>query len=345
MKLYDTGKLKLDAKLSTYLPQLNSTNKRNLTVRQLLYHESGMAAYDRFYLDAIDPNSVHGPYMQSWVDQWHHTQVSEHSYWCSDFRFKKGISSYTPSSTHILQVADSLWFNKSFGQQMVQKVIHSDLGIARYVDSDLGFILLQQVVEKLAGMPLDAYVEREFYQPMGLQRTLFLPLKKYAKSEIMPTAFSDFLRRRDLCGFVHDEAAACMGGVAGHAGLFTTAEELGSIYQMLIDGGTFEGKRLLSEETCRLFITTQSANSRRGLGFDRPDPKHPKQSICLPTAPASTFGHNGFTGTAVWADPQSRTVFVFMSNRICPNVWNTKLGDIYLMHSMQRALYNSLIEP
>lgn len=345
MKLYDTGKLKLDVKLSTYLPQLNSTNKRNLTVRQLLYHESGMGAYERYYLEAIDPNSVHGPYMQSWVDQWHHTQVSEHSYWCSDFRFKKGLSSYTPSATHTLQVADSLWFNKSFGQQIVQKVIHGDLGIARYVDSDLGFILLQQVVEKLAGMPLDAYVEREFYQPMGLQRTLFLPLKRYAKSEIIPTAFRDFLRRRDLCGFVHDEAAACMGGVAGHAGLFTTAEELGSIYQMLIDGGSFKGKRLLSEETCRLFTTTQSANSRRGLGFDRPDSKHPKQSICLPTAPASTFGHSGFTGTAVWADPQSRTVFVFMSNRICPDVWNTKLGDIYLMHSMQKALYSSLIEP
>lgn len=345
MKLYDTGKLKLDVKLSTYLPQLNSTNKRNLTVRQLLFHESGMGSYERYYLDAIDPASVHGPYMQSWVDQWHHTQVSEHSYWCSDFRFKKGLSSYIPSATHTLQVADSLWFNKSFGQQIVQKVLKSDLGMIRYVDSDLGFILLQQVVEKLAGMPLDAYVEREFYRPMGLQRTLFLPLKKYTKSEIMPTAFRDFLRRRDLCGFVHDEAAACMGGVAGHAGLFTTAEELGRIYQMLIDGGTFQGKRLLSEESCRIFTTTQSANSRRGLGFDRPDPKHPKQSICLPTAPASTFGHNGFTGTAVWADPQSRTVFVFMSNRLCPDVWNTKLGDIYLTRSMQQVLFDSLCEP
>lgn len=345
MKLYDTGKLKLDVKLSTYLPQLNSTNKRNLTVRQLLFHESGMGSYERYYLDAIDPASVHGPYMQSWVDQWHHTQVSEHSYWCSDFRFKKGLSSYTPSATHTLQVADSLWFNKSFKEQIVQKVLKGDLGMSRYVDSDLGFILLQQVVEKLAGMPLDAYVEREFYSPMGLQRTLFLPLKKYTKAEIMPTAFRDFLRRRDLCGFVHDEAAACMGGVAGHAGLFTTAEELGRIYQMLIDGGTYQGKRLLSEETCRLFTTTQSANSRRGLGFDRPDPKHPKQSICLPTAPASTFGHNGFTGTAVWADPQSRTVFVFMSNRLCPDVWNTKLGDIYLTRSMQQVLFDSLSDP
>ena len=344
MKLYDTGKLKLDVKISTYLPKLAASTKRNLTVRQLLFHESGLPAYERYYLEAIDPNSVHGPYMQSWVDQWHHTQVSEHSYWCSDFRFKKGLSSVTPTANHTLQVADSLWFNKSFGQQIIQKVINAPLNGVRYVDSDMGFILLQQVVEKLAGMPLNAYVEREFYRPMELERTLFLPLSRYAKSEIMPSTFNDFLRRRDLCGFVHDEAAACMGGVAGHAGLFTTAEELGRIYQMLLDGGVYKGKRLLSEATCQLFIQTKSDISRRGLGFDHPDPKNPKQSACLSTAPQSTFGHAGFTGTAVWADPQNKLIFIFLSNRLCPNVWSTKLGDLHLIQKMQQTIYDSLYE-
>lgn len=342
MKLYDTGKLQLDAKLSTYLPSLRSTNKANLTVRQLLMHEGGLPAYDRFYLDAIDPNSVHGPYMQSWVDTWHHTRVSEHSYWCSDFRFKKGIASLMPTAQHTLQVSDSLWLNRSFHQQVMQKVNNCAVSGRIYVDSDLGFLLLQQVVEKLAGMPLDAYVEREFYTPMGLERTLFLPLRKYPKGEVMPTVFNDFLRRTHLCGFVHDEAAACLGGVAGHAGLFTTASELGRIYQMLIDGGVYQGKRLLGEATCRLFLSEKSAISRRGLGFDRPDPEHPKQSICLAEAPLTTFGHSGFTGTAVWADPQSRWIFVFLSNRLCPEVWNSRLGDMYLIKQMQQALLDSM---
>lgn len=342
MKLYDEGKLKLEDKVSKYLSFLRGTNKRNITIRELLLHESGLPPYIRFYMDAIDANSVHGPFAQGWKDEWHQTQVSEHSYYCSDFRFKKGMLSDKPSDVYTLHVADGMWLNKNFKDRILRSIATCQLGDKRYVYSDLGFILLQQVVEQITQLPMDLYLDKEFYAPMGLLRTMFLPLRKFSREEIMPTAFNDFLRRQDLCGYVHDEAAACLGGVAGHAGLFSTAAEVARIYQMLLNGGELDGKRYLSEETCRLFTTAKSLISRRGLGFDRPDVSIVKRSPCAPSAPEAVYGHTGFTGTCVWVDPESRTVYVFLSNRLCPNVWNTKLVDMDIRTDIQELIFESL---
>lgn len=342
MKLCDEGKVQLDAKVSTYLPALRSTDKRNITVRQLLLHEAGLPAYFRIYLDLIDPNSVHGPYSQSWEDQWHKTRISEHGYFCSDYRFKKGLLNTASNATYTLHMADGMWLNKSLKTTLWQKVVKSELGMNRYVYSDLGLMMLQQVVETVSKTTLDQYVKKEFYDPMLLKRTLFCPLDKYGKEEIMPTAFNDYLRRQDLCGYVQDETAACLGGVAGHAGLFSTAEELGKIYQMLLNGGELNGKRYLKEETCRLFLEGKSATGYRVLGFDRPDPAHPKSNPCSESTPVSVFGHTGFTGTSVWADPDNQLIIVFLTNRLCPDVWSTKLGDLRIGKDIQEAIYRSL---
>lgn len=343
MKLYDESKIKLDDKVSAYLPFLRNGNKRNITIRELLFHESGLPPYIRFYLDIIDPNSVHGPYSQSWVDEWHRTQVSEHSYYCSDFKFRKGMVSDKNTPAYTLHMADGMWLNKSFKNSILQRIAKCELDGKRYVYSDLGFVLLQQVVEKVTELPMDLYLAREFYAPMGLQRTMFLPLTKFTKAEIMPTASNDFLRRQDICGYVHDETAACMGGVSGNAGLFSTAEEVAKVYQMLLNGGEFNGKRFLSEATCRLFTTEKSAISRRGLGFDKPDVSIVKRSPCAPSAPEAVYGHTGFTGTCAWVDPENKTVYVFLSNRLCPNVWNTKLGDMNIRRDIQELIYKSII--
>lgn len=342
MKLYDTGKLKLTDKASQYLPILRNTDKKNITIKDLLLHESGLPPYIRFYLEAIDPNSVHGPYAQSWVDEWHRTQVSEHSYYCSNFKFKKGLVAEKESSTYNLHVADKMWLNKNFKNTILQKIARCDMDSKRYVYSDLGFILLQQVVEAIVKLPMDLYLAKEFYAPMGLQRTMYLPLLRYSKQEIMPTAANDFLRRQDLCGYVHDETAACMGGISGNAGLFSTATEVAKIYQMMLNGGEWNGKRYLSEATCRLFTTEASAISRRGLGFDKPNLKDLKDSPCAPSATNTVYGHTGFTGTCAWVDPEHGTVYVFLSNRLCPNVWNTKLTEMNIRTNIQEAIYKSL---
>ncbi len=259
MKLYDDGRIRLDDKVSAYLPFLNNGDKRRITIRELLFHESGLPSYIRFYQELIDPNSVHGPYMQSWADRWHRTRVSEHSYYSSDFKFKKGMVSGKQTSTHSLHMADGLWLNKSFKHAVLQQIAKCELEPNRYIYSDLGFVLLQQLVETRTGMSMDAYLEKEFYGPMGLNRTVFLPLKRFAKEEIMPTASDDFLRRQDLCGYVHDETAACLGGVSGSGGLFSTAEEVAKIYQMLLNGGEIDGRRFLGESVCHLFTKEKSA--------------------------------------------------------------------------------------
>jgi CubicO group peptidase (beta-lactamase class C family) len=155
----------------------------------------------------------------------------------------------------------------------------------------------------------------------------------------VPTTRDNFLRKTTLQGFVHDEAAAFQGGVSGNAGIFSTAEEIATIYQMLLNGGELNGKRYLSPQTCQLFTTGKSLTSRRGLGFDRPDTHAPHKSPCAQSAPPSTYGHDGFTGTCAWVDPESKLVYVFLSNRTYPNAWVNKLASLQIRERIQDTLY------
>lgn len=339
MKLYDQGRLQLDDRVSAYVPQLRGTNKSSLTIRQLLLHESGLQPHVRFYLDFIDPNSVQGPYSQSWKDANHQTRVSEHGYYCSNFKFKSNLVSPRRTATHTLQMADGIWVSHHAPANLMRSLIQSELGRTGFVRSELGFLLLQQVVENISGTRLDLYLAKEFYGPMGLKHTGFNPLQRFGRQEIMPTNANDFLRRQDLCGYVQNETAACLGGVAGHAGLFSTTHEIGALVTMLMDGGLWKGKRYLSTKTCSLFTTEQSAKSRHGLGLDRPDTRRPKFSPCAPQLSAEAFGYRGFTGTQFWADPANHLVFVFLSNRLCPNGWSTLLDDMQLCKQMQEVIW------
>lgn len=269
-------------------------------------------------MDLIDPNSVQGPYSQSWKDEHHYTRVSEHGYYCSDFRFKKGMVAKQQSNTHPLQMADGLWLQKSFRNTILQQIAKSESGRTAYVPSELGYLILQQVVEAVSGLKFDLFIAKEFYAPMGLQRTCFLPLNRFNKSEVMPTNVNDFLRKQDICGYVQNETAACMGGIAGHAGLFSTADEVAAIFQMLLDGGIYQGKRYLSTKTCSTFAAEIGQNRRNAAGFV------------------------SFTGTCVKMDEEHNTLFIFLSNRLCPEAWNTRLGDLTLCQRIQAVMTQSL---
>ena len=223
-----------------------------------------------------------------------------------------------------------------------EKIIEAPLGAKQYRYSDVGFILLRFLAEQLAGMPMDEYLAREFYEPMGLERTLYLPLQRIPKVQIVPSANDKFLRKCVLQGFVHDESAAFQGGVSGNAGLFSNAREVASIYQMLLNGGELNGRRYLSNETCQLFTTEISKISRRGLGFDKPDAKSPDKSPCSESAPASVYGHTGFTGTCAWVDPENDLVYVFLSNRTYPDATNRKLMQLDIRGQIQEAMYEAL---
>lgn len=342
MKLYDKGRISLADRVADYLPFLQDTDKKNITVRQLLLHESGLPATILFYQKAINDSSYTGPLFRGRKDAQHTARIDLHTWGNPGFRFKDGLTSPVRTDSCTWQIADRLWLNPSFKRDYLQAIADAPLLAKRYRYSCVGFILLQQLVEQLAGMPLDEFLAKEFYRPMGLTHTGYLPLRFVSRDKIIPSAVDAFIRKETLQGFVHDESAAFLGGVAGNAGLFSNAEEVAAICQMLLNGGQLDGKRYLSAETCRLFTTTVSRISRRCLGFDKPDKRNPRRSPCALSAPASVYGHTGFTGTCAWIDPDNNLVYVFLSNRTYPWPWNNKLSSLDIRTRIQEVIYESL---
>ena len=342
MKLYDQGRLNLTDRVADILPFLQDTDKKNITVRDLLFHESGLPPSILFYMEAIDKDSYTGSLFKAKPDRMHPMRQGVKTWVNPNFRFREGLMSKVRTDEHTLQVCEDLWLNESFKPEFLKQIADATLKDKRYRYSCVGFIVLQHFVEAIAGMPLDRFVEQEFYAPMGLERTGYLPLRRLPKAEVVPSSVDSFLRKSNLQGFVHDEAAAFQGGVSGNAGLFSSAEEVARVYQMLLNGGELDGKRYLGKETCRLFTTEVSKISRRGLGFDKPDATNPKYSPCAESAPASVYGHTGFTGTCAWVDPDNGLVFVFLSNRIYPEVWNTKLMRLDIRTRLQEVMYEAM---
>lgn len=342
MKLYDKGRISLTDRVADYLPFLQDTDKRNITVRQLLLHESGLPSTILFYQKAIDEESFTGPLFRGVRDARHTARIAARTWANPDFRFRKGVTSPVRTNSCTWQIADELWLNPAFKRDYLQAIAEAPLLSRRYRYSCVGFILLQQLVEQRAGMPMDEFLAREFYRPMGLTRTGYLPLRFLERDEIIPSSVDPFVRKDTLQGFVHDESAAFLGGVSGNAGLFSTAEEVARLCQMLLNGGQLDGKRYLSGETCRLFTTTVSRISRRALGFDKPDKRNPRRSPCALGTPASVYGHTGFTGTCAWIDPDNNLVYVFLSNRTYPQVWNNKLASLDIRTRIQEVIYRSL---
>lgn len=342
MKLYDRGRLSLTDRVSDYLPFLLDTDKRDITVRQLLLHESGLPSTILFYRDAIDEDSYEGALFRGTQDAGHSARIGGKTWANPDFRFREGLTSAVRTDSCTWQVADSLWLNPRFKQTCLQQIADAPLLSRRYRYSCVGFILLQQLVEARAGMPMDEFLDHEFYRPMGLTHTCYRPLERLPRRIIIPSSVDPFLRKDTLQGFVHDESAAFLGGVSGNAGLFSNAHEQALLYQMLLNGGELNGRRYLSPETCRVFTTTLSRTSRRGLGFDKPDRRNPRRSPCCEEAPASVYGHTGFTGTCAWVDPDNHLVYIFLSNRIFPEVWNNKLSRLDIRTRIQQAVYKAL---
>ncbi|KQV47436.1 hypothetical protein ASC95_24205 [Pelomonas sp. Root1217] len=188
---------------------------------------------------------------------------------------------------------------------------------AQFRYSDVNYILLGLIVERVGGMTQDRLAEQWLFRPLGMKDSGYLPLHRMGAERIAPTE-----RMADgqvLRGEVHDPTARKMGGVAGHAGLFTTTADLARFARMLLAGGVAEdGRRLLSEQSVALLTTPQSPPDlaeQRGMGWDIASPyARPRGSLYPPTS----FGHTGFTGCAFWLDPTSRSFFVLLSNRVHP---------------------------
>lgn len=346
MKLYDEGKFGLTDRIAKYVPILKGTPKERITIVELLFHQSGLPSSWPFYREAIDDSSYVKPFFRGWRDNNHRLQIDRKLFVVNSFSYKDEYVSSSSSDKYPLQISDSLYVSPDFQKQMLSLIASDKIPLKdrRYRYSCLNFMLLKEMVEQLAGEPMDVYLEKEFYRPMGLSSTLYKPLTRFGKDRIVPTVKRDYLRNRTvLQGYVHDEIAAFMGGVSGNAGLFSNARDVAKVYQMLIDGGLYNGKRYFSLETCNLFMNRKSRLSRRGLGFDKPDVLNPAKSPCAEEAPAEVVGHTGFTGTCAWADPKNHLVFVFLSNRIYPRPFDHKaLMTLNIRPRIQQVMYQAL---
>ncbi len=318
MKLYDEGKLDLKKKLGDYLSWVKGTNKEHLTIENILLHQAGLVAYIPFYKETIDATGVPIP----------------------------GFYSAVKNDSFLVPVAKDLYMRTDWRDTIYKRVLESPLGKAnRYIYSDNDFIFLGKVVEAISGFSLDEYVKKTFYRPMGLTTAGFKAVEQFPLSRIAPTEQEKYFRLQLLRGTVHDPGAAMFGGVAGHAGLFSSAYDLAIIMQMLLNGGTISGKRYLQKETIDLFTAYHSSFSRRGYGFDKPEKDNhirPDPYPCYTASPL-TFGHTGYTGTCVWADPTYNLVFIFLSNRVNPEGGeNTKLLRMNVRTNIQEAIYKAM---
>ena len=292
---------------ATYIFSANNTDKKNIKVKEVMLHQAGFIPFIPFY-NALKT-----------------TDFSRDS--TEDFNVK---------------VADNFFMKKDYYKDVMWKqMLNSPLKTqGKYVYSDLSMYFMKEIVEGITQKTLASYVKQNFYDPLGLQTTGFNPRYKFSKTRIVPTEDDLTFRKTLLVGYVHDQGAAMVGGVSGHAGLFSNATDLGALYQMLLNKGVYGGKRYFKASTVALFTAQQSNLSRRGLGFDRWDPdtskKYPSEF-----ASSETYGHTGYTGTCVWVDPKENLVYIFLSNRVNPQVSN-KLSELNIRPRIQDVIYRAI---
>ncbi len=320
MKLYDEGKLHLNHSLDTYLPQLDTTNKGPLIIEDVMAHHAGLPGWIAFYEDSME----------------------------KDVKNPKRLEKYyrdAYSATHSIKVTDQLYLRNDFKDTIYSYIYNCDLKPTRsYRYSDLGFYLFQQIIERQSGMTLDKYAEETFYKPLGLQNTLFNPLRRIPTNRIPPSEKDTYFRDEVIDGHVHDMGAAMLGGVAGHAGLFSNAEDLVVLMQMLLNGGSYAGHHYISPKTVRRFTQRYHKSTRRGLGFDMKELNPEKTENMSPEASNLAFGHLGFTGISVFADPKYDLIYIFLSNRTYPTMENRTFGKKNYRPRVQTVFYNAMLD-
>ena len=316
MKEVDLKSFDLESPLVDLMPDLKGSNKANLKVKEVLSHYARLTPWIPFYKETLDKD---GQLLRKF------------------YRSRNKIRFNIP-------VADKLFLKSNYDLEIREEIIKSPLLDSLYYRySDLPFYLFKDYLEDKYQKPLDDLTRELLYEPLGLQRTLFNPWKRIPVSEIVPSERDDYFRKRELRGYVHDMGAAMLGGVAGHAGLFSNAEEVFKIMQMYLQKGNYNGNQLFTSKTFDRFNHCYYCNegNRRGVGFDKPQLEGEGSTCGCVTS--KSFGHMGFTGTYAWADPDEDLIFVFLSNRTYPTMTNNLLGEKNIRTRMQSLIYKSLI--
>ncbi len=316
MYLNSNGEFSLDGRLSDYLPELvQGTPYERMKVRDMLAHQAGLHPWIPFYTETL-----------------------------KDFRPDPAVYATEKSESFPTKVAENMWIRKDYTKVMYQTILLKPLKSKKYKYSDLGYYFMKSIIEKKMGKSLDSFVHDQFYAPMGLKNIMYNPLGEISKNRIPPTENDTIFRKQLIHGYVHDQGASMMGGVGGHAGLFSNARDLAAIMQLFLNEGSFGGVQYIDPEVIKKYTGCQYCpKNRRGAGFDKPTTNR-KGGPTTKLAPLSSFGHSGFTGTLAWADPEYKVNFVFLSNRVYPDAENWKIVKMNVRTDIQRVIYEALNE-
>ncbi|QNF33901.1 serine hydrolase [Adhaeribacter swui] len=316
MKLQDEGKFDFNKKVGDYLPEFKGSNKENLNFKDILTHQARLTPFIQFWKETMKKNG----------------------------KFKWGTFKADSSARFPDKVAQNLYMHRNYHKKMYKKIRNSPLNEKPgYVYSDLSFILYPVIVERLTGMKFEEYLKENFYRPLGATSLTFNPEKHFPKSQIVPTEYDSLFRKQLLHGTVHDEGAAMLGGVSGHAGLFGNANDLAKLMQMYLQKGQSGNRRYISEATMNTYTSCQFCpTNRRALGFDRINSPYIENGNAARSASPESFGHSGFTGTFTWIDPKYELVYVFLSNRVNPTRNNSKLYDLNTRTQIQQVIYDAI---
>lgn len=307
MRLVEQNKLKLDTNIGAYIALARPTAMNEIPVREVMLHQAGFIPYIAFH-DGV--------------------KATDHS--------------PDSSAAYPTKVADGYFIRKDyFKDVMWPQMLNAPIRTrGKYVYSDISMYVMKDIVEQISGEPLNIYTAENFYAPLGMQTAGFLPRNRFSRDQIIPTEDDTYFRKTLLVGYVHDQGAALVGGVSGHAGLFASTNDMAIMYQMFLNKGTYGGQTYFKPGTVETFTAQQSNVSRRGLGFDRWDPNLSKKYPSS-TASSQTYGHTGYTGTAVWVDPSRGLVYVFLSNRVNPSVTN-KLVSMGIRSRIQDVINQAI---
>ena len=314
MKLYEDGLLDIEKTMGDYLPFLNASNKGAIKIIDILTHQSGMKSWIPFHQKMYDSNGPLKEFFEDSIDE-----------------------------THTVRVAENLYLVNDYKEKIIDSIMKSPMKEKKYVYCDMGFYFVPELVKLLTNKSLEEYLHEKFYDPMHLTSIGFCPLHWRTRETIVPTEDDQIFRKQLLWGDVHDQQAALMGGVSGHAGLFANAHDLAVIAQMLLDEGKFEGKQLLKPETIQYFTTAPFTdnNNRRGLGFDKLPLGKKGPATASKSASMKSYGHTGFTGTFFWNDPENHLLIVFLSNRVHPSSECKQLMNLSIRTQLHEVLYQA----
>ena len=334
MQWYGQGRFELDAPLTRYFDGFRRrSNKDELTYRQMLAHNARLRPWIPYWQGTL---RGHGRY--PWRRRWNPTRIN-------DRRFRWNTFEAEPSEKYSIRITDSLWLHRDFKEKIYKAIRKSPLNEEPgYVYSGLLFYLLPEIVQDMAGKNFEEYLKETFYRPLGAHTITYNPLRYYDETRIVPTEQDTFFRMQLLHGTVHDEGAAMMGGVSANAGLFASANDLAKLFQMYMNYGQYGNRQLIASRAVEEFTRCQycEEDNRRGLGFDKPMIEYDSTaSYIAEAASARSFGHSGYTGTFVWADPEEELILIFMSNRVHPTRLNRKLYTLGIRPRLHAALYEA----